>query len=482
MNLLLTRPLNQTPMLIPNIGLGYLATACRTIGHEVAIIDCIRDGMTAADFQSDISGKPLDLIGFQIYTFDVPVMQPYLESCRRAKPDAVLIAGGPHPTALPEETLDQFPMLDAVFVSEAETGLPELCRLIDVHGSRIVRRHLNGVEVENQAGASIGLENVPGLVRRLDRTHYFRVPPQLVADLDATGFPSWDLLSPHTYPPAPQGTFTRRLPVAPMIVTRGCPFECTFCGGNLIAGKRLRFRSAANVVDEMEYLRDRFGIREIHIEDDNFSLNGKLVRQICEEMLRRKLDLTWSCPNGLRIDSLDDRLIKLMDEAGCYSLALGIESGSQRVLDLMKKRLNLERVKLTIEMIRRNSSIRITGFFMLGFPGETLEEMKETIRFAQSLDLDKVNYGAFMPLPGTEAFNDLRGRGLLEKLDYSRITEYRVPFSFGPVPAKKLRFLLQWAFFRFYFRPRIITSFLREIQSIHQVRVLGKRFLEVFWR
>lgn len=479
MKILLSRPLNETPMLIPNIGLGYLATACRNAGHEVQVLDCIKEGVDAGRFREFLLGQSFDLVGFQVYTFDVPVLQAYLASTRSARPDTLLVAGGPHPTALPEETLHLFPMLDCVFSGEAETGLPVFLDWAATIGIGPARDSLTR---GHDSDTELGLSGIAGLVRRLGDGMIRRNPSQVVKDLDATGFPAWDLISPETYPPAPQGTFTRRLPVAPIIVTRGCPFDCTFCGGHLVAGKRLRFRSAANVVDEMEFLRDRFHIREIHIEDDNFSLHGKLVREICQEMIRRNLDLTWACPNGLRIDSLDADLIRLMDQAGCYSIALGIESGSQRILDLMKKKLDLNTVRDTIDLIRRHSGIMITGFFMLGYPGETLEEMKTTIRYSLSLDIDKVNFGAFMPLPGTESWLHLQQQGLLDGLDLSRVTEYRVAISFGAVTPRRLRFLLQWAFFRFYFRPKIAIRFVREIHSFHQVKILGKRFLEVFWR
>ncbi|MFC1849164.1 B12-binding domain-containing radical SAM protein [candidate division CSSED10-310 bacterium] len=475
MNILLTRPLNQTPMLIPNIGLGYLATALRQAGHKVTILDCIRDKIDVTQFFTVVKQSAYNLIGFQVYTFDVGVLPAYLQAAHEALPSAYLVTGGPHPTAQSEEMLAQFSLLDALFCGEAEPGLPRLCSLLDGKPHQPLSK-LYQQEFQEE------LSLIPGLVFRTDENIVVRNQPQFVPDLDATGFPAWDLLGPEKYPPAPQGTFTRRLPVAPIIVTRGCPYECTFCAAHLMAGRRLRSRSPQNVVDEIVFLCENYGIREIHIEDDNFSLNRKLVKNFCLELLNRNIDVTWSCPNGLRLDSLDKELIQLMEKAGCYSIALGIESGSQRIIDLMKKKLNVVEVTEKIALIRQNSDIKITGFFIIGYPGETVSEIKQTIRFSLQLDLDKVNFGAFMPLPGTSAFEELKQQGVLENLDYSRITEYRTAFTFGELSTRKLRFLLQWSFFRFYIRPHVIFRFLKEIKSFHQVRVLGRRLLEVFWR
>jgi len=474
LRILLSRPFNHTPMLIPNIGLGYLATALRRENHDVMILDCIKEKMGDREFKEFLGSQTFDMIGFQIYTFDVHPFRSFLSTARKANPQAWLVAGGPHPTAEPVEMMTMFPELDALIVSEAEPGLPVLCTLLDKTPRNVDSSHLTLSREE--------LEKVPGMVYRHEDGSMIQNPPQLVQDLDTTGFPAWDLLAPNTYPPAPQGTFTKRLPVAPIIVTRGCPFDCTFCAANIMAGKRLRYRSATLVVDEIELLYEKYGVREIHIEDDNFSLNQKMVQKLCQELIRRNIDVSWACPNGLRLDSLNRELIQLMEKAGCYSIAVGIEAGTQRTLDRMKKRLKLEAVREKLTMIRNSSSLKITGFFMIGYPGETREEIKQTINYSLQLDIDKVNFGAFMPLPGTESYQLLKKEGYLSDLDYSRITEYRTPISFGDISPPQLRRLLQWAFFRFYFRPKIFWRFLKEIHSIHQLKVLGKRFLEVFWK
>jgi len=467
MKVLLTRPLNKTPVIIPAIGLGYLAAALRKAGHDVEIVDCLRERKGPQAFSEFLRNHRFEAIGFQVYTFDVECVSPYLKAAREVSPNAFIVAGGPHPSAEPAEMLARFPELDAVFCGEAEPGFPVFC-------SRLTRysQGRNGRQRFEDDPAVVS--DIPGLVYR-GGEGIVRNSQAVVEDLNSTGFPAWDLLRPEACRVAPHGAFTRRLPAAPIIATRGCPFDCAFCSGTFMSGKRVRARSPKNVVDEIEFLHDQHGIQEIHIEDDNFSLHRSFVQEFCQELLRRQIDIVWACPNGLRLDSLDKGLVQLMERSGCYSFAVGIESGNQRTLDRIGKRLKVGEVKDKIEMIRRNSRIRITGFFILGYPGETVEEINNTIRFALDLDLDKANFAAFMPLPGSRIYRELREKGLLDGLDFSRISELRVPFSSQEVGARRLRYLLRWAYFRFYGRPHIILRFLRDIRSFSQARVLFDR-------
>jgi radical SAM superfamily enzyme YgiQ (UPF0313 family) len=293
------------------------------------------------------------------------------------------------------------------------------------------------------------------------------------------GLPAWDLIDPRGYPLAPQGTFLRRTPFAPVIATRGCPYLCKFCGAQPNSGNRLRRRSPEKVVDEVEFLVREFGVREIHLQDDNFTLNRGLVEGFCKGLIERGLEVVWSCPNGVRLDTLDQELLRLMEESGCYSLAIGIESGVQRVLDLMKKDLKLETVLDKIALIRKTTRIRLTGFFVLGFPGETAEEVRRTVDFSLSLDLDKANYGTFMPIPGSAAYQELKDAGALEGLDLGLVSEYRSPYAAPGLSTDLLRRELRRAFLAFYLRPRIIARFLGEIRSLDQVRIVFRRLKEI---
>ena len=151
-------------------------------------------------------------------------------------------------------------------------------------------------------------------------------------NLDNIPLPDWSLIDPNKYPNSPHGTFTKNLPAAPILLTRGCPFDCDFCGGFSIMGKKIRRRSIANIMEEVELLRGEYGVKELHIEDDNFSLKKDFVIDFCSALLKRGLNISWSCPNGIRLDSLDKEMLYLMEKSGCYSFGVGIESGDDAVL------------------------------------------------------------------------------------------------------------------------------------------------------
>ncbi len=462
--ILLFRPYNRTSMLIPNHGLGYLAAALRNSGYDVELTDCIRERMTHEMFAEFIRDREDLLIGVQVFTFDLNSTAQHLKTIRVRFPDVPICLGGPHPSAMPEQTLKDFPEADFVFNGEADRSLPALAEKI-------------------AGGAAPGREDFSGIANLVWRRNgeFVHNEREVIEDLDSLGMPAWDLIDPLSYPLAPQGTFLKKVPFAPIIVTRGCPFKCTFCAGYIIGGRRLRSRSVENVIDEIEYLVKNYGIKEIHIQDDNFTFYRDFVVNFCQSLLKKNLGIVWACPNGVRLDTLDEEVLRLMEDSGCWSIAVGIESGSQRILKLMKKNLTLDKVREKLALIRKTTRIRVTGFFILGYPSETPEEMKKTVDFSLKLDIDKVNFGILMPLPGTEVTRLLQKKGLLgDDIDWSRMSEYRSPYTPPGFTEKSFRKIFQKAFFRFYFRPHIIYRFLGEIRSWDQVKILWNRFKDVF--
>lgn len=461
MKIILARPWNKTSMLIPNHGLGYLATALQRQGHDPIVIDCIRDRLNADAFADRVQDESPDAVGFQVYTFDLPVLRPFVDALKPM--ELPIIAGGPHPSAAPGDMVRRFPDIPLFIRGEAETSLPALADAI--HTAR---------GVPDPAV----LDAIPGVYTPMTSDPDARLC-MFTEDLDSLGFPDWDQISPLSYPVAPQGTFTRRLPVAPIIVTRGCPYPCTFCAGKLISGRKIRTRSVENVMDELHLLVNKFGIREFHIQDDNFTFDRDYVLAFCHALNNSKLDLVWACPNGIRLDSLDEAVLRAMDRAGCYSVAVGIESGSQRILDLMRKQTALNDLILKVKLIRRVTRWQITGFFIIGYPDETIEEMERTIRLSRRLPLDKANFGLLMPLPGTEVETAARASGWNADTDLLRMSEYRSAFTPRGVSAGDMRRLLRKAFIGFYARPRIIWGFIRQIKSWDQVKILWRRLEDV---
>ncbi|MBI5328507.1 MAG: radical SAM protein [Deltaproteobacteria bacterium] len=379
LKILLIKPHGIADELIPPISLGWLATQIRN-DHEVKILDALKMGFKADNVAELVAEEKIDIAGFQAWSKDIHEIKKACINIKKLRPETKTLVGGIHPSMMPEGTLRFFgECLDYAYKGEGELGF---------------KQFVDCMALKDFSAAS--LTKIPGLVWRDGESirvndNYF------LSDLDAFGFPAWDLMPPASYPKAPHGAFYKNFPVVPIIVTRGCPFPCTFCSAKIASGGKLRSRSLEHVIGELKLLYDQFGVREFQIEDDNFTLNNKFVEEFCRRLLSLNLNMTWSFPNGIRLDTVDKTLLKLMRKAGCYALNFGIESGSPRVLEMIKKMITVDQIKEQLTMAHEEG-FDIGGFFIMGFPTETKEEIEQTIKFACSLPLDRIGVSYFQPL------------------------------------------------------------------------------------
>jgi radical SAM superfamily enzyme YgiQ (UPF0313 family) len=283
-------------------------------------------------------------------------------------------------------------------------------------------------------------------------------------------------MDPRTYPEAPHGAFFKSFPTAPIICTRGCPFACTFCSGKSITTPKVRLRSCRNILAEIELLKETYGVKDFLIEDENFTAHKPLVREFCQGILDRRLEIHWTCPSGVRLDTLDEELLALMEQSGCYSLSLGVEFGTQRILDLTNKKLSLGVIRHRIDLIKK-TRIKTTGFFLFGIPGETKAEIKETIRFARSLPLDRAQFNNFMPLPGSQIYAELRQTGYAA-MGYDHFYVHDVAYVPDGLTRRELKNLQRLAYLEFYLRPKILINVLKEIISLKHAYRLLRRFMD----
>ena len=236
-----------------------------------------------------------------------------------------------------------------------------------------------------------------------------------------------------------------------------------------------------NIVDEIEMLVKKFGVKEIHFEDDNFTLKKSFAMQVCELILKRNLKFHWACPNGVRLDTLDKELLQLMEKSGCYSMALGIESGSEKILKSVKKGVTPEKMLEKIKLIRRVTNIRLHGFFIFGFPGETIDDLRQTEDFIMNTPLHRMVVGMFKPLPGTALFEQLKMQKLIpdKNINFAKLTNFSlepdIPFS--ELPTNILMQRVKNIQLKFYLRPKIMLGLLREIHSYSQIKYATKYLL-----
>lgn len=455
MKVLLVKPYNLSDHIQPSIGLGCLAAALRKRGHEVNILDCIKDVVTIDKLPRFLAEYHPDVLGVQCYTFDLPYIRQALRIAKEIDKGMVTVSGGPHPSAMPEEMMRKEPDLDYLFVGEAELGLPKLLDALAKGGK--------------------DLTAIPGLVYRQGGA-VMANPRAVVEDLDAVGIPAWDLIHPERYPEAQHGAFFKQFPIAPIMVTRGCPYPCTFCAGSIVSGKKIRRRSIDNVLSEIKMLKDDFGIREFHIVDDNFTMDKAYAKEFLRRLKSLNLGMTWAVPNGVRMDTLDEEMLSLMKDTGLYLVSLGIESGSDKVLAMMKKGITTSKIERCIKMID-DAKIDMAGFFIIGFPGETAETIKQTIRFSERLPIKRANYFTYLPFPGTESYASLRAGGELKDVDWESFYFTNAAFVPKGLTRKELKDLHRLAFATFYLRPRIIFYQIRSIKSLRHFFFLAKRFL-----
>jgi radical SAM superfamily enzyme YgiQ (UPF0313 family) len=229
-------------------------------------------------------------------------------------------------------------------------------------------------------------------------------------------------------------------------------------------------------MQELWELRNR-GIMEFHIEDENFTAHRSLVLEFCERFRQEDLGMTWSLPSGVRIDSLEQNMIREMERAGCYSLALGIEFGTHRIMDLTKKRLTPDLVRSKLKLFK-GIRIKTTGFFLFGIPGETLDDMKQTARFARELPIDRAQFNNFMPLPGSELWDTLKAAGRIDHIDWDKFFVHDVAYADPQMRVEDIKRVQRKAYLYFYLRPRIILNILGEIKSFRHFRFLMKRFFD----
>jgi radical SAM superfamily enzyme YgiQ (UPF0313 family) len=438
----------------PDLGLGYLAAWTRKAGHEITLIDPNNARISRDELHSRLRELRPDVVGIKVFTQDVSSARETFKFLKVHLPTAVLVAGGAHPSAVPEQVLHMLPEVDYAFKGEAEIGFARFLDLL---------------------GGSCAIGDVPGLIWR--EGSGIRINDQVfVKNLDELGIPAWDLIDPRDYSDTAE-TFRKAFPAAPISITRGCPFPCTYCAGHIISGKPIRSRSIEHVLNEMQYLMSEFGVREFNIVDDNFTHNRAVVESFCRGIIDRGWDINWSGSTGIRLDSLDEELLGLMRNSGCYSFYVGIESGSQRILDLMKKHLTLDKIRQGVQMISR-SGIDVSGFFIIGFPGETREDILDTISFAAELPLFKAHFFHFTALPATEAFDSLVTSGKISGLDDSMFMDVSyVPDGLTP---QELKSLLRKAYLKFYLRPRVIAKLLLRLGSPRQLRLIVKKMINYF--
>lgn len=462
MKMLLVNPVTvdmEITSVLPNLGLAYLATALRKNNFEVEILDGLKNGVNKNIIKARLKKNDYNIVGFQTFTFTLNKTKEYLRYVKLLNPQCTTVVGGPHPSGDRENILSYLRDADFAIIGEGEEGLPELVKLLSQNKNEFY--------------------NIPNLIWRKNG-EMISNPIKYIQDLDALDFPAWDLINPLEYPQAPIGTFIKEFPVAPISTIRGCPFSCNFCAAYLIMGKKLRVRNIDIIIEEIKMLVNKYNIKEIQIIDDSFTHNKNFVIDFCEKIIKEKLKLYIALSNGVRIETLDKVVLDLLQKAGCYSITVGIESGSERIIQYMKRNQSIQEIKERISYIAKNTNIRITGNFIIGYPQETKEDILKTIHLAKQLYLSRAQFAFYLPLPGSEMYKELQKNGKISNINYDKLSFQNVCFSHTTISKFNLKLLKLRAYLEFYLRVKILLGVLREIKSFQHLRFIFRRIKMLF--
>ncbi len=424
----------------PSFGLVCLAAMALSQGHEVRVVDAAAENLSVYQTLQEAERFSPQVIGISATTAGIVVAGELALSAKKRLPNVLTIVGGPHLSALPVETLQEFPGFDIGILGEGEETLADLLSVFSV--TKKVDRPVLGTVVRDESGISLQ-------PRR-----------PFIADLDQLPLPAWRLL--RSFPGGFRPTLARmnRLPCASVVLTRGCPNRCLFCDRSVF-GNRCRSYSPSYALNIIKDLRYNFGVKEILIEDDTFIVDRKRVEEFCQLLIDEKVDITWSCLG--RADRVNPELLRLMKRAGCWSIAYGIESGDEGILKAVAKRLTIEQIEQAVAW-SKNVGLMTKGFFMVGFPGETHSSMKATLDIAKRLPLHDISVMQLTPFPGSDLYQRAEEFGTFDK-DWKKMNALNtvfVPFGLTAEDLARARFRMIKSF---YLRPRIILSKLLQIVS-----------------
>jgi anaerobic magnesium-protoporphyrin IX monomethyl ester cyclase len=404
------------------LGLGYLAAVLEKNQYEVDVIDCQVLKLSNEDFRSEVGKRRPDIVGITSTTLTYKSGLQIAKIAKEVCPNCLTIIGGPHVTFWDDKALQECPSLDAIVRKEGEYTLLELVQKVE-------------------AGKSFG--DVLGITYREDGKIVKNPDRPYIEDLDSLPFPARHLW--------PMERLREYEDILYLAASRGCVFWCEFCATVRMHGRKFRMRSPKNIVDELEFLHKTYGVSKFTFCDDAFTVDQDRIEELCSEITDRKLKIQWNC--GTRVDMITRELLVKMKEAGCISVWFGVESGSQEVLDAMKKGISTEQTVQVLGWVRE-VGLKPVPNVILGFPGETKETAWKTIKFVEKINPDNVGfYNVATPFPGTPLYDSVKEKGWLKVTDFDKYDTTTPIFETPWLSMQELKEIHEQAFHHFYLRP-----------------------------
>ncbi|WP_321421405.1 B12-binding domain-containing radical SAM protein [uncultured Methanobacterium sp.] len=434
---------NGLGFITPPLNLMYLASSLENASFSVKIVD---DDLLQMGYEkiSQLAAKlNPQIIAITATTSTIKTALKYVKLIKKLLPNSLYVIGGPHPTFMPREVLNES-VLDVVVLGEGEETLVDLTRKYIDKNSR------DFGDIRGIAYQDLYQRNIK-----------FTQPRPLIEDLDSLPLPARHLIPFESYGISKDQS-------GGMITSRGCVFACGYCSSSLIMGKKFRSRSPENVVDEIEELLNKYKIRDIAFMDDTFMLNKRRANDIAQEIEDRNLDVSFVASS--RVDMVDYNLLKKLKRSGMSTLYYGVESGSQRILNLMKKGITLKQAEDAV-CSAKDAGLNVLTSFILGYPGETADDINKTINFSIKLNPDYSQFSILTPFPGTPIYHELNKNGLISTSNWEEYTvlepilEYeKMGLTKGMVKRKLIE-----AYLKFYARPSYLLKHRHMIKTIFEI-------------
>jgi len=424
------------------LGLLGLVSILRQRFPDMFVVDLVEQALrdlSAGEVRARMAAFGPDLVCFSCLSVEANELRELAAISKEMFPDVPVWLGGPHSTVFYDVELEAG-HVDAACIGEGDHTFPEM-----------IEAWLAGRP----------LDSVPGLALLRGGEVVLTAPRPPVADLDTLPLPAWDLVDFDLYSRQHSlHAYVHSTPWACFFTSRGCPYDCIYC--HSIFGKKMRVRSVSHVMDELELLVREHGVREIHIVDDSFNVDLPRAKAICDEIVARGLDIKIAFPNGIRGDRMDRELVRKLRAAGCYAITYAVETASPRMQKKIRKNLDLARVEQSITWAREEGIIP-QAFAMLGFPGETLEEIQQTIDYMLRTDLLQCVFASVVVFPRTRILEIAKQEYpgfALEEHDFSSYYYFAADTFYGRVTGVDLHAIQRRAYRAFYLRPSIILKLL----------------------
>lgn len=397
-------------------GLLYLAAVLQENGEIVKILDMKTIKLDKSDnpqklyndlLINTISSFQPDLIGFGcLYSGHFPDILSFSILVKEKFENIPIVIGGIHPTIYPFEILSNCSSFDWIIIGEGEQSITQLVNTIKDN--------------------TCEFEKIDGFAYRKNGDVYINPKKHFIEDLDSIPFPAYDLINLEDYYVDTSDWHNpKKLPIRtsiPIISSRSCPNRCNFCSMYSVMGPRWRPRSPKNVVDEIEYLYNKFDHRHFSFMDDNLTFKKPHVLEICNQIIKRKLDIQFETPNGIAIGTLDQEVLDSLVSAGLVRISLAIESGSDFIRNkIMKKHVSKEKIFEVIDLLKEYKQLYVKAFFLIGMPEETDETLMDTYNMMKNINVDRLYISNVVPFPGTELFKQAIRDNLLLDVDLDNL-------------------------------------------------------------